>query len=38
MLSMEERVRANKVKLWLIAIIFFVVWVHNGFHLKGMLK
>lgn len=38
MISMENRVRANKVKLLLIAAMLFVVWAHNGFRLRGMFK
>jgi hypothetical protein len=34
----DEFVRGQKTKLWLIFAIFLIVWAHNGFHLRGMLK
>jgi hypothetical protein len=34
----DEFVRGQKVKLALIAVLMFLVWAANGFHLKGMLK
>jgi hypothetical protein len=34
----DEFVRGQKVKLGLIALLMFLVWAANGFHLKGMLK
>lgn len=34
----DHFVQGQKIKLGLIAVILFVVWAANGFHLRGMLK
>lgn len=34
----DHHVLGQKVKLGLIALIFFIVWAANGFHLRDMLK
>jgi hypothetical protein len=34
----DEFVRGQKVKLALIGVLLFLVWVANGFHFHGMFK
>jgi hypothetical protein len=34
----DEFVRGQKIKLFLIGVLLFLVWAANGFHFHGMLK